>query len=154
MVKNATTTVFPPPQLGKHCGIPLGCGAGWGQLGRFRAWLPGCVGDTSLRKGVIFIEHSGGRPCRVNKIDDNVIKGFWGLTWGEWCCSYFDSQELQTASFFPSHLETSLYEARFFLPKEDAQIIKLNSVPQLKVRRELEEVTSLYGYRAYTGTLV
>ena len=34
----------------------------------------------------------------------------------------FDSQELETASFFPSHLETSLYEARFFLPKEDAQI--------------------------------
>ena len=50
-------------------------------------------------------------------------------------------------------METSLYEARFFLPK-DAQIIKLNSVPELKVKRELEEVTSLYGYRAYTWTLV
>lgn len=62
VVKNATTTVFPLLQLGKHCGIPLGCGAGWGQLGRFRAWLPGCVGDTSLWKGVIFIELSGGRP--------------------------------------------------------------------------------------------
>ena len=122
-------------------------------MARFRAWLPGCVGDTSLWKGVIFIELSGGRPCRVNKIDDNIIKGFWGLTWGERCCSYFDSQELQTASIFPSHLETSLYEARFFLPK-DAQIIKLNSVPELKVKRELEEVTSLYGYRAYTWTLV
>lgn len=93
--------VFPPLQLRKHCGTPLGHGAGWGQSGQFRAWLPGCVGDTSLQKGVIVTEHSGGRPCRVNKIDDNVIKGFWGLTWGEGCCSYFDSQELTNSKFFP-----------------------------------------------------
>lgn len=82
VVKSATATVFHPLQLGKHRGTPLGHEAGWGQSGRFRAWLLGCVGDTSLRKGVIFTEHSGGRPCRVNKIDHNVIKGFWGLTLG------------------------------------------------------------------------
>lgn len=79
------------------------------------------VGDSSLRKGLLFTEHFRGKPCRIHKTGYNV-KMILGIDWGVGGYIFVALILMIKATnsrFFSSPLGNIIYWAIFFffLPK-------------------------------------
>lgn len=117
--------------------------SGPGLWGPVHSW----VGDSSLRKGLLFTEHSRGKPCRIHKTGCNV-KMILGID-GRYIFVALILMIKATDSrffFFPPHLETLCIGPFFFLSsKTDTWIFKLDYAQQEQsVKREIEKMTRFY----------
>lgn len=74
--------------------------------------MHGWVGDSSLRKGLLFTEHFRGKPCRIHKTGYNV-KMILGIDGGYIFVALILMVKATNSRFFPSPLGNIIYWAIF-----------------------------------------